>query len=290
MAGELEVCLTAGQSKPHGVNIGISESHGITKLTGIIEDAELLGLVRTARHLYQVNREQRWTVEPAAPVLFFGDLLGFEASQFRVATVGLNPSRHEFPMETPFSRFPGVDLDDESSYLSALLSYFQFSPYKSWFEFYERAMLGMEASFYGGTQNVALHTDIGSVIPTDPTWSALDASIRRRLIREGVPLWHRLIERLRPDVLLQSTARRWLELIEFTSLTGWERIHTFELTKDGGERKRPIGLDVCWFSLSTGKSFLIAHVPASQKPLAGLSHDQKRHAGEMVKERWRHGV
>ena len=255
-----------------------------------IEDAELLNLVRTARHLYQANRDQRWTVEPAAPVRFFGDLLGFEASQFRVATVGLNPSRHEFPMEAPFSRFPGADLDDESSYLSALFAYFQGSPYRSWFEFYERALLGMGASFYGGTENVALHTDIGSVIPTDPTWSGLEPSIRRRLIREGVPLWHRLIERLQPDVLLQSTARMWLELVEFTPLTGWERIHTFELTKDGGQRKRPMGLDVRSFTFSTGKSVLVAHVPASQKPLAGLSHDQKRQAGEIVKDRWRHGV
>ena len=193
-------------------------------------------------------------------------------------------------MEAPFSRLPGADLDDESSYLSALFTYFQCSPYRSWFAFYERALLGMGASFYGGTGNVALHTDIGSVVPTDPTWSGLDVSIRRRLIQEGVPLWHRLIERLQPDVLLQSTARQWLELIEFTSLTGWERIHTFDLTKDGGQRKRPIGLDVRWFTLSTGKSLLIAYVPASQKPLAGLSHDQKRQAGEIAKEGWRYGI
>lgn len=251
-------------------------------------DAELLGLVRTARHMYEAKRERRWTVAPAAPVLFFGDLLGFEASQFRVATVGLNPSRHEFPMEAPFSRFPGADLDDRS-YLSALINYFQCSPYRSWFEFYERALLGMRASFYGGAENVAVHTDIGSVIPTDPTWSGLEPSIRRQLMREGVPLWHNLIERLQPDAMLQSTARGWLELFEFTSLTDWERIHTFELTKDGGQRKRPIGLDVRWFSLSTGKSVLLAHLPALQKPLAGLSHDQKRQAGEIVKERWRHG-
>ena len=128
--GGLEVCRAVGQPNPHGVNIGNSELTEVTKLTGI-EDAELLGLVRTARHLYQVNSEQRWTVEAAAPVLFFGDLLGFEASRFRVATVGLNPSRHEFPMEAPFSRFPGADSDDDSSHLSALFAYFQCSPYRS---------------------------------------------------------------------------------------------------------------------------------------------------------------
>ena len=75
-----------------------------------------------------------------------------------------------------------------------------------------------------------------------------------------------------PRFLVDLNAGRWLELLEFTSLTGWERIHTFELTKDGGQRKLPIGLDVRWFSLSTGRSLFIVHVPASQKPLAGLSH------------------
>ena len=255
-----------------------------------MKDAELLGLVRTVRQLYQANREQNWVVEPAAPVLFFGDLPGFETSLFRVATVGLNPSRHEFPMETPFSRFSGADSDDDRSYLRSLFAYFRNSPYSSWFDFYEQALKGMVSSYYGGTENVALHTDIGSVLPTDPTWSGLDPSVRWQLAREGVPLWHRLIERLQPDVLLQSTARQWLDLVEFTPLTGWERIHTFDLTGNGIRRKRPIGIEVRWFALSTGKRVLITHVPASQKPLAGLSHEQKRQAGKISKEWWQHGI
>ena len=255
-----------------------------------MKDAKLLGLVRIARQLYQANREQNWVVKPSAPVLFFGDLPRFETSHFRIATVGLNPSRHEFPMETPFSRFPGSDSDVDSSYLRSLFAYFRNSPYSSWFDFYEQTLKGMGSSYYGGPGNVALHTDIGSVLPTDPTWSGLDPTVRRRLTREGVPLWHRLIERLQPDVLLQSMARRWLELVEFTPLTDWERIHTFDLTRNGNRRKRPIGIEVRWFALSTGKRILIVHVPASQKPLAGLSHEQKRQAGKILKEWWQHGI
>lgn len=255
-----------------------------------MNDAELLGLIGTARQLYQANHEQGWVVAPAAPVLFFGDLPGFEASRLRVATVGLNPSRLEFPKECPFSRFPGIDSVDERAFLAALFAYFRIRPYSSWFGFYEQALLGMGASYYGGTENVSLHTDICSVIPTDPTWSSLDASIRQGLVQEGVPLWHRLVKRLQPDILLQSTARQWRELVEFTPLTRWERIHTFDLTKDGVSRNRPIRLEVCWLSLSTGKRVLIAHVPASQKPLAGLSHEQKRQAGKIVKERWQSGI
>ena len=117
------------------------------------------------------------------------------------------------------------------------------------------------------------------MIPTDPTWSGLDPSVRWRLAREGVPLWHRLIERLQPDLLLQSTARQWLEFVECTPLSDWERIHTCDLTGNSKRRKRPIGIEVRWFELSTGKRVLITHVPASQKPLAGLSHEQKAASG-----------
>ena len=158
------------------------------KMESGVVDVELLDLVGIARELYQANREHKWVVAPAAPVLFFGDLPGFEASLFRVATVGLNPSRLEFPKETPFLRFPGIDSRDENSYLSAIFAYFRNRPYSSWFGFYEQALLGMGASYYGGLQSIALHTDIGSVVPTDPTWSGLDSSNRRQLTWEGVPL------------------------------------------------------------------------------------------------------
>lgn len=252
--------------------------------------SELFEIVEAARRQYQANAGSEWLVSPGAPVLFFGDLPGFEASRLRVATVGLNPSRLEFPKEAPFRRFPRADSADECSYLSALFAYFQNSPYGSWFGFYEQSLLGMGASYYGATENTALHTDIASVLPTDPTWSGLAVPVRERLAWEGARIWHRLIECLQPDILLQSTGRQWLELVEFPPVTHWKRIHTFELTKGGGRRKRPIGIEVHWFSLSTGKSVLIAHVPASQKPLAGLSHQQKRQVGEIVMEHWQHGI
>ena len=255
-----------------------------------MKDTELLGLVRTARHLYETNRKHEWVVEPGMPVLFFGDILGFEASYPRVATVSLNPSRREFPKHAPFKRFGGDDSDDESSYLSALSAYFRSYPYKSWFDFYEQALQGMGVSYYDGTSDIALHTDIGSVLPTDPTWRELDVSIRRRLCKEGVPLWHRLIERLQPDILLQSTAREWLDLIQFSPLTPWEQVHKFELTKDGKQRRNPVEVNVRWHSLSSGKCVLLAHVPQTQKPLGKLSHNQKWQAGKIVKAHWQQGI
>ena len=47
-------------------------------------------------------------VSPAAPILFFGDFDAYSLSMLRVLTVGLNPSRLEFPADRPFLRFPMV--------------------------------------------------------------------------------------------------------------------------------------------------------------------------------------
>ena len=47
-----------------------------------------------------------WCVRPAAPMHFFGDVDAYRASPLRMLTVGPNPSRMEFPVDRPFSRFP----------------------------------------------------------------------------------------------------------------------------------------------------------------------------------------
>ena len=273
--------LVQGEARSHRVR-------GLSAATGgrLLEEGELLALAGTALGMYETHREQEWLVSPGAPVLFFGNLLGFRASRPRVATVGLNPSRLEFPGASPFGRFPDADSGDEHSYLQSLYSYFRIWPYRGWFDFYEQALQGMGASYYGERANVALHTDIGSVLPTDPTWSGLDASVRRRLAEVGGPFWHLLIECLQPDILLISMRRRWLESVEFTPCGDWQRIHGFDFTTDGERRKRPVGVHARWHTLSSGMPVLLAHVPASQKPLAALSHQQRRLAGTKIKEYW----
>ena len=70
-------------------------------------------------------------VTPAVPILFFGDLDAYRASPFRVVTVGLNPSLHEFPACEPFRRFPlaeGSRDRESSSYLDAMSAYFCTDP------------------------------------------------------------------------------------------------------------------------------------------------------------------
>jgi hypothetical protein len=58
------------------------------------------------------NEQQRvdrhgadYLVRAAIPILYFGDSQLYRQSPLRVITVGLNPSREEFPRNAPFSRF-----------------------------------------------------------------------------------------------------------------------------------------------------------------------------------------
>ena len=254
-----------------------------------IEDTGLLSLVRDARQLYEASVGNQWLVSPGAPVLFFGDLPEYAASSVRIATVALNPSREEFPKVSPFSRFPNADLPDDALYLHALFAYFRTRPYWSWFDCYEQALLGMAASYYGGSNSTALHTDICSVLPTDPTWSKLFGYVRRQLVNDGVGLWHRLVEYIQPNILLWSTACKWLGLMALRPIGEWTQLATFNLTKHGVQRTRPVGIEARWYSLSTGAPLLVAHGPALEKPLAGLSHELKQEVGRIVKEYWSHG-
>lgn len=269
-----------------GANMKSNES---TTRSGI-NDPALTRMARKARRLYEKNKGCDWLVEPAGPVMFFGDLTAFNSSHPRVATAGKNPSHREFPGEEHFTRFPGADSADECQYLSALCRYFRSNPYKRWFKHYEEALLGMGASYYGGACATALHTDIGSVLPTKPAWGELDIEVRRHLCRDGVPFWHCLIEYLQPDIMIMSMAKKWLDCIEFEPCAPWETIHSFEQTRDGCSRKKPLKESVRWYSFSSGQRFLIAYIPGTQTPMGSLSHAMKREAGSKVREYWKESV
>ena len=116
-------------------------------------------------------------VSPSMPILFFGDLHAYFSSRVRVLSVGLNPSLHEFPTDSPFRRFPlaeGVTVREPEPYLDALSAYFRTDPYRGWFSAFEPMLNGLGASFYEGKPSTALHTDICSPVATDPTWNSVD--------------------------------------------------------------------------------------------------------------------
>lgn len=156
------------------------------------------------------------------PIYWFGDRLAYEASPFRVVTVGLNPSDREFRPndESALSkdfRFPDFDETDKGLEL-ALNNYFKRNPYNAWFKGSFRAVLqSFEASFYEGAKNTAIHTDICSPWATIPTWSKLTDNIRQELEIEGNALWKKLILELQPDVILFSSSPGHEQKIDFLS-------------------------------------------------------------------------
>ena len=225
-------------------------------------------------------------VSPAVPILFFGDLDAYHSSRSRVLTVGLNPSLHEFPPDSPYRRFPlaeTVSATNPDRYLDALSEYFRIDPYSSWFSAFEPMLNSLEASYYDGQPSTVLHTDICSPVATKPTWRELEPADRKTLEEDGIPLWHSLLKTLRPQVVLLSIARPFLARIQFKALGEWKVLHVFERTKDGGLRKQPIKVSARWYEISGGPSFLI-FVRAAQKPLGRLGNAQKLEAGAIVME------
>lgn len=230
-------------------------------------------------------------VDPALPVLFFGDLAAYRASRLRVLTVGLNPSRNEFPPGDPFRRFPQAGDGrgrDPGPYVAALSAYFRTDPYRAWFRAYEPLLDGLGAAYGDGGASTALHTDICSPVATDPTWSRLPGRDRSALAVDGVPLWHVLVRGLRPHVVVLSVAKAHLERIRFRASTDWRLVHAFERTRAGKARARPYEVRARWFDVDGARS-LFAFGRAAQTPFGLLSDRQKRDAGVRLLEAYRRG-
>ncbi len=225
-------------------------------------------------------------VTPAVPILFFGDLDAYRTSPLRVVTVGLNPSRKEFPAGEPFRRFPlaeGSRDREGPSYLDAMSAYFHTDPYRGWFNAFEPLLNGMETSFYAGVgdASTALHTDICSPIATDPTWNDLDKADQAALMDHGRPLWRALLEELRPQIVVLSVRKEYLDHIEFAPITNWEVIHTFRRTSNGDFRRKPYEVCARWYEVA-GELSLFLFGAAAQTPFGKLAAAQKREAGEML--------
>ncbi len=249
-------------------------------------------VVRKAWRAYDKAAGLLTRVTPAVPILFFGDLGEYEAAQLRVLTVGLNPSRHEFPSERPFARFPLLEKEmcrNHGYYISALSSYFRTDPYRAWFSAFEPLLNGAAASYYFGYGSTALHTDICSPVATNPTWSRLGAIDRSTLEAYGGPLWHNLLTLLKPHMVVLSVAKRHLERIAFEPMDGeWRIIHTFHLTGTGAPRSRPYEVWARWYSIGSEPSLFVFGA-AAQTPFGVISASQKGEVGATMLEAYRNG-
>ena len=235
--------------------------------------------------------ERTWCVRPAVPILFFGDLDAYRASPLRVLTVGLNPSLREFPADQPFRRFPLAEGSlgrEPSRYLDAMSAYFRTDPYRGWFSAFEPLLEGMNASFYPGRASTTLHTDICSPVATDPTWNELDEADRTTLKSDGGPLWHTLLEKLKPQIVAISVAKRHLERIRFTPLTDWKAICVFRKRANGKPRSKPYEICGRWYEVGREQSLFIFG-RAAQKPFGLLDNDRKGRAGPLVLKAYHDG-
>jgi len=223
-------------------------------------------------------------VRPSIPILWFGDSVAFLNSSLRVVTVGLNPSRVEFPQDDRFLRFPAARLltappataTQRLAYVSALDSYFRSAPYRGWFDQgFERVLNGLSATYYEGLPNVALHTDLLSPLATDPTWSGLANGDRVSLLHGGPPLWHKLIRALQPDVIVASVARQHLGRILFPRLGNWRVIHTVD-------RDRPFVTEAVDIDVVPGKRTVLVFGRCMNIPFGSVSHKSKLSIGTAI--------
>ena len=223
-------------------------------------------------------------VRPSIPILWFGDSAAFSHSRVRVVTVGLNPSRVEFPDDDRFLRFPTArpltappaSASERATYISALDSYFKLVPYRRWFDQgFERVLNGLSASYYEGNPNLALHTDLLSPLATDPTWGGLPNEDRASLIRGGPALWHKLIRVLQPDVIVASVARKHLDRILFPRIGRWSVIHTVD-------RDRPFVTEAVDLEVVPGMKTLLVFGRCVSIPFGSVSHDAKFAIGAAI--------
>jgi hypothetical protein len=244
-------------------------------------------LIDEAWRLYRQTADP-CVVRPSIPILYFGNLPQYEASALKVITVALNPSHHEFPVHDRFVRFrPAVGIETSTldnsartAYRAALDGYFLDDPYMRWFVWFEHVLLGMGASYRGGAENTALHTDLCSPLATDPTWSKLNGQ-QDALALDGMALWHRLVDHLAPDVIVISVRGHYRDQIAFADRQNWQPLVTIQREDP---TKRPYQALMQQATLPGGKETLLVFGPAAQQPFATLTQEARQRVGREVRE------
>ena len=168
------------------------------------------------------------------PVLFFGDLKKYQSNDFKLVTAALNPSPKEFTGDkkigpkTRFStkfRFDAYDGTLESLE-KAYSNYFENkpSPYLGPYDWFKKGfkpvLNGIGYCFYQNKleHKAVLHTDFCSTIATSIVWGDLDDNIKKELTKHGIVIWKKLIKELKPNLILISLAKEYLQLLEIEFL------------------------------------------------------------------------
>ena len=252
-----------------------------------MDDPELNDLIKKSWNEYKKFNHEKWLVQPSQPILWFGDKEEYEYSKTKIITVGLNPSLIEFPTSSPELRFKLSSEINAQEYQQSLNDYFKKhnSPYMKWFSSFENLLNGLDASYKYGSMNTVLHTDIGSILATNPTWNKLDKKIKYDLSKNGLEIWHDLARYLKPDIIILSAAKSWIKKIQFTRIDKIQIIYEIQITKEGKNRKKPVIIEGVWIDLKNKKTLLI-YAPAAQKPISMLSNKDKFDAGNKIMQKY----
>lgn len=233
--------------------------------------------------------ELDFVVRDSIPIPFFGNVGMYMKSPLRVLTAALNPSDAEFPLDNPrFDIAQGLRGADELE--AELSAYFERAPYRSWFGSFEPVLNGLEAS-YGGKmaatdyRHTALHVDMCSPIATRPTWSRLKTEQRRVLSEAGRETFERLVDELKPHIVIASLGWGHIENwhSHFRAGRSWKPILTYTTQFDGKPLRRGRLLVQASALTSRGMhNYLFANGSAANTPFGRFHKERRRVAGSTL--------
>jgi len=173
-------------------------------------------------------------VKNSMPIVFFGDIDNYIKQDYRIITAALNPSDIEFlnNKNDNYSckhRFPDYN-NTTVSLEKSCKNYFKNNPYNKWFgqdnAGFKPLLNGMGYCYYPNSKNLkaVLHTDLCSPIATNPTWSKLTKNEKNRLQIKGFVLWKKLIMELKPNLIILSVKKAYIESIYSSPIFNFKKV------------------------------------------------------------------
>lgn len=245
-------------------------------------------------HHNKAVRELDFVVANSLPIPYFGDLAAYLASPVRVLTAALNPSNQEFPDK----EMPRFDVDKgllgPVELESQLSAYFKVNPYKPWFKAFEPVLNGLQASYGGKMANephasTALHVDMCTPIATLPTWSHLQPEQRTKLTIDGRKIFERLVDELKPNIILASLGWAHLETWNADFETGrrWDSLVKYSTKAGDAPMKAPLLVQIKEIASPNGHKFFFVNASAANKPFGKFTTERKQAVGQELLVRLR---
>jgi hypothetical protein len=267
--------------------------HSGNKIASPIQDSAHMSFIDPDFYMYCLRHHREmgdmdFVVRKSLPIPYFGDVAAYASSPLKVLTAALNPSGKEFPADNPrFDIAGGLRGADELEV--ALRAYFKFNPYRAWFGSFEPVLSGLGAS-YGGKmadrdyRHTALHLDMCSPIATSPTWSRLSPQQRSKLTATGRDIFERLVDALKPDIIIASLGWEHIEYwhADFRTGRSWKPILTYTTSFNSKPLKTPLRVQANFLSSRMKHVYLFANGSAANTPFGRFHTDRKREAGAVL--------